>query len=123
MSKAVVSHHDGLHVTLRAYVTGFVVSIFLTLTSYLAVVHHLFSDDMLIIVIAILALAQAVVQLYYFLHLGSETRPRWKLGLFLFMLGVVIILVAGSLWIMNNLNYHHPTTEQENKYLHAQDGL
>jgi cytochrome o ubiquinol oxidase operon protein cyoD len=123
MSKAVVSRHKATHLSLRTYINGYVASIFLTVTAYLSVTHQLFSTDALPFVIAILALIQAAVQLIFFLHLGNETKPRWKLGVFWFMLGVVALLVGGSLWIMNNLNYHHPTAAQERQYLHDQDGL
>lgn len=123
MSQAVVSRHRALHLHLRTYVIGFVVSIFLTLTAYLSVTQQLFASDTLLLVIAGLALVQAIVQLIFFLHLGNETKPRWKLGVFWFMVGVVFILVIGSLWIMNNLAYHHPTAAQERQYLNDQDGL
>jgi cytochrome o ubiquinol oxidase operon protein cyoD len=44
------------------------------------------------------------IQLHYFLHLGDEPKPQWNLLTFGFMIGVVLILVFGTLWIMNNLN-------------------
>jgi cytochrome o ubiquinol oxidase subunit IV len=107
--------------TLKAYITGFVWSIGLTLIAYSLVVQHHFSRTTLIATIVGLALLQAVIQLLYFLHLGTETKPRWKLFVFLFMLMVVAILVLGSLWIMNNLNYHM-TPQQINSYLNNQGG-
>jgi cytochrome o ubiquinol oxidase operon protein cyoD len=42
----------------------------------------------------------------FFLHLGRETKPRWKLAVFVGMIIIVAILAFGSLWIMANLNYH-----------------
>ena len=73
---------------------------------------------------AVLALLQFTVQMIYFLHLGHESRPRWKLGVFGMMLVVVLIIVFGSLWIMNSLNYRmHTNPNQINKYLRSQDGL
>ena len=68
-------------------------------------------------------LAQFFTQLLFFLHLGRETKPRWKLLVFLFMTMIVAILVFGSLWIMYNLNYHM-TLQQMYQYLNNQgDGL
>jgi cytochrome o ubiquinol oxidase operon protein cyoD len=52
-----------------------------------------------------LAFVQVIIQLIFFLHLGEEESPRWNLISFLFMVGVVFIIVAGSLWIMFNLDY------------------
>jgi len=115
--------------SLRTYVTGFVLSILLTLIAFAFVQRHVSTDHeayshrFLIVMVVVLALSQLVVQLLYFLHLGNESKPRWNLLVFSFMLTVVIILVFGSLWIMYNLNYHMPSTDQVNQYLRSQDGL
>jgi cytochrome o ubiquinol oxidase operon protein cyoD len=114
------------HVTLSSYLAGFIVSLCLTMTAYLMVINHLFSRRLLVAAVAGLALAQFMTQLLFFLHLGRETKPRWKLGVFMFMVMVVLILVFGSIWIMANLNYHHDqliTPAQINHYMHSQDGL
>ncbi|HUD10972.1 MAG TPA: cytochrome o ubiquinol oxidase subunit IV [Candidatus Saccharimonadia bacterium] len=114
--------------TLRSYVTGFVLSLMLTLVAYMFVESHvsssppLFSTPFLIGLILSLAMAQFIVQLIFFLHLGTETKPRWKLTVFLFMVVVVGIVVIGSLWIMKNLN-DRMTPQQVNTYMNDQDGL
>ena len=108
--------------TLAAYINGFVLSVVLTMGAYLLVTHHGLSNRLTIAAITTLAMAQFLAQLYFFLHLGRETRPRWKLLVFGGMIVVVVILVAGSLWIMSNLNYHM-STQQINNYLDSQDGL
>jgi cytochrome o ubiquinol oxidase subunit IV len=108
-------------VTFTAYVTGFVWSLALTVVAYTLVVHHTFSSSILIAVVVGLALLQALIQLLFFLHLGRETKPRWKLFVFLFMVMVVAILVFGSLWIMANLNYRM-TPGEINNYMNNQGG-
>jgi cytochrome o ubiquinol oxidase operon protein cyoD len=56
--------------------------------------------------------------------LGRESKPRWKFIFLLFALLVVGIVVGGSLWIMNNLNYHMMLSPQQTtQYLNSQDGL
>lgn len=110
------------HGTLMSYVSGYVLSLYLTVTAYLIVAHHLFSNHRLVVSVVGLALIQFVVQLLFFLHLGQETKPRWKLLVLLFMLAIVSILVFGSLWIMNNLNYRM-TPVQVNSYMKSQDAL
>jgi cytochrome o ubiquinol oxidase operon protein cyoD len=118
----IVSHHDTDRGTPRMYVTGFVASIVLTVTAYLLVVHRLLTRRLLIGAVVALALTQFLVQVVFFLHLGRETKPRWKLAVFLFMTMVVLILVFGSLWIMTNLNYRM-TPAQMNTYMNNQAGL
>jgi cytochrome o ubiquinol oxidase subunit IV len=109
-------------ITLHGYVTGFAVSIFLTITAYLLVTNHAFAKPVLVIAVIVLALTQFITQLVYFLHLGRETKPRWKLLVFLLMVMVVLILVFGSLWIMTNLNYNM-SPQQMQTYMQNQDGL
>jgi cytochrome o ubiquinol oxidase operon protein cyoD len=107
--------------SLRSYITGFVWSIGLTLIAYGLVVQRQLQTHIIIAVIVALALVQFIIQLLYFLHLGTETKPRWKLFVFLFMIMVVSILVFGSLWIMNNLNYRM-TPDQITTYMNNQGG-
>jgi cytochrome o ubiquinol oxidase operon protein cyoD len=107
--------------SMRAYVIGFVLSLVLTLSSYLLVAHHGLERRGLIVATVVLAITQFFVQMVYFLHLGFETKPRWKLMVFGFMTLIVLILVLGSLWIMSNLNYRM-TPKQIKQYLKSQDG-
>lgn len=107
--------------TLTGYIVGFGLSLLLTLEAYYLVTHHVLTSSRMVIAIGALALLQFIAQLIFFLHLGSETKPRWKLLVFWFMVTVVLIIVVGSIWIMNNLGYHSPTEIQQ--YLHRQDGL
>lgn len=94
---------------------GFVVSLLLTLAAYLVVTKNIVDMRLIVPIIVTLAVIQFIVQLVYFLHLGRETKPRWNLMAFLFMILVVLIVVAGSLWIMNNLDYN--MMHREDTYL------
>lgn len=120
--KMVVGQHDTNRGTLASYVTGYIFSIYLTFAAYLMVYNHLFSNIVLTTVIVILALVQFIIQVVFFLHLGRETKPRWKLGVMLMMILVVFILVGGSLWIMSNLSVRM-TPQQMNNYMNNQQGL
>jgi cytochrome o ubiquinol oxidase operon protein cyoD len=97
----------------RSYVTGFVLSLLLTLTAFLLVWRQVESNNMLfegtflLYAIGVLALTQLIVQLIFFLHITSRSEARWNLAVLMFAAVIVLILVFGSLWIMINLNYHH----------------
>ena len=97
-----------------AYINGFIFSIMLTGAAYVLVVYHLLSTNALIFAVILLALVQFVIQLIFFLHLGSKSS-RWNLAVLLSTISVVFILVVGSIWIMINLNYHHmlPKSDQQ----------
>lgn len=93
------------HGSIKSYIIGFLLSIILTLAAYFIVVEHIFENLVLDITISLIALAQVVCQLLFFLHLGNEPKPRWNLLAFYFMVLVVVIIVGGTLWIMHNLDY------------------
>ncbi|MEK7339834.1 MAG: cytochrome o ubiquinol oxidase subunit IV [Verrucomicrobiota bacterium] len=90
----------------KAYLTGFLLSILLTLAAYFIVVEHIFNNRVLVSTIIGLGIIQMFIQLLFFLHLGQEPKPYWNCQLFLFMLTILLILVMGSLWIMENLRYN-----------------
>jgi cytochrome o ubiquinol oxidase operon protein cyoD len=111
------------HGSLTSYIIGFVLSIVFTLLAYWLVVYDVFAGGLLVAAIVLLAIAQLLVQLLFFLHLGKEKAPRWNLVVFSFMVLVVVIVVGGSLWIMKNLDYHGMTPQQTDKYLLEQEGI
>jgi cytochrome o ubiquinol oxidase subunit IV len=122
--KQVVVNHFEPRGSVRSYVIGFVSCIALTLVAYFATTTDSISRSYAIGIVAVLAIIQCIVQLRAFLHLGEELKPRWKLGVFTLMIAIVLILVVGSLWIMDNLNYrmiHAP--EQMNEYVEKSDAF
>lgn len=114
----------GMHGGIGSYVTGFVLSIGMTVVSFILVASHLLTSLGTLVVIVTLAALQIIVQLFFFLHLGRESKPRWNIYILLFALMVVIIIIGGSLWIMHNLDrYMIMTPEQINTYMHNNEGL
>ncbi|HSX43262.1 MAG TPA: cytochrome o ubiquinol oxidase subunit IV [Candidatus Saccharimonadales bacterium] len=121
-SDAQIVEHESEHLSLGAYIVGFVCSIAITVFAYLLATNSSHSRNVLMLVLATLAIGQFVVQMVFFLHVGNERKPRWKLAIMFLMLLVVLILVGGSLWIMDNLDYRM-TPQQIQRYLHSQDSL
>jgi cytochrome o ubiquinol oxidase operon protein cyoD len=119
--KIVYAHEHTQRAGLQTYVTGFILSIGLTLLAYVAAGNRQFSSGLLVVGLLGLAIIQFFVQIYFFLHLGRETRPRWRLLLLGLMILVVLIVVIGSIWIMYSLNYNM-TQKQIQQYLTNQDG-
>lgn len=114
---------DTGQVTAHSYIAGFVLSVGLTLAAYALVVQGSLTGNALLAAVVGLALMQLVVQLVFFLHLGRGTQARWNLLVFWFALIVVIILVFGSLWIMQNLNYHMGSPEEVDRHLMEEEGV
>ncbi|MNE97230.1 Cytochrome bo(3) ubiquinol oxidase subunit 4 [compost metagenome] len=51
-----------------------------------------------------MAAVQILVHLKYFLHLDTSSEQRSNVIALLFTALILVIVVAGSLWIMHNLN-------------------
>jgi cytochrome o ubiquinol oxidase subunit IV len=101
-----IDPHHGWNASLKPQFIGFVVSFVLLISCYRIVSHHHLTGGLLYATIICSALAQAVVQLVFFMHLGLESKPRWNSITFLFTLLVILLIIGGSLWIMNNINYN-----------------
>lgn len=101
---------------LYSYITGFVLSIICTVIVYLLVSKHVATDHnelshrFLVAITMAFAMVQLIVQLVFFLHLGREQKPKWNTYALLFTGLIVAIVVAGTLWIMANLDYSHANT-------------
>jgi cytochrome o ubiquinol oxidase subunit IV len=95
------------HSTLTTYIIGFLLSVALTLISFL-LAPYLGSFAIPCIVAS--ALSQLFVQLVFFLHFGREKDAGWSVGIFSFAIVIIGILVIGTLWIMNNLAHLHTHT-------------
>ena len=116
--------------TLRSYVIGFVLSLVFTLTAaglawvHISSGHTIFEHPFLDTSFLVLAFVQAIVQLIFFMHLGAESGPRWRLWAFVSTAGIILIIVLGAIWIMNHLNYNMMASPQQmNEYIQSQDGL
>lgn len=91
-------------VTYKSYFVGLGISIALTLASYFSVTLQLFEHIGLYALIMMLAVVQVLIQVVYFLHIGHENKPRWNLISLIFSVIIVFIIIAGSMWVMYNLN-------------------
>lgn len=116
------------HPKLIYYISGFIISVVLTLIAFFIVNLHVTSNheilphELIIGIILTLALIQLGVQLFFFLHIGDEKKPHWNLTFFVFTFSLILIIIIGSLWIMNNLNYNM-TPKEMNKYMLLEEGI
>lgn len=116
------------HNSVRTYIIGFILSLILTLTAYFLVeihqgsFHELISHEVLIPAVIICAILQLFVQLIFFLHLHKGSGSRWHLVIFLSAVSIILLIVVGSLWIMNNLNYNM-TPESVSTHMQNEEGI
>ena len=107
-----------------AYISGFVLSLALTLAAYLTAVQHALPQQAALIALMVLACMQFVVQVICFLHLGTEKASREKLVILACAGLIVVIIVVGSLWIMTHLNERMMADPaQMEQYMSEQGGI
>lgn len=89
--------------TYKDYAIGFGLSLITTCISFAIIGFGLLSPVASCVAVMVLALIQFCCQAVYFLHLNTHSKARWNVITFAFTLIVVLILVAGTLWIMFDL--------------------
>jgi len=96
--------HGAAHGSLRGYVIGLVLSLVLTLASFGAVMANVLPEGIGLAVIVVLCVAQLVVQLVWFLHIGAAREQRANAAIFLCTAFLIAVIVGLSLWVMHNAN-------------------
>ncbi|MBN8842614.1 MAG: cytochrome o ubiquinol oxidase subunit IV [Sphingomonadales bacterium] len=92
------------HASMRDYVIGFVLSVILTAIPFWLVMERPFSNGATAAIIMIFAAVQIVVHMVFFLHMTPKAEDGWSLTSLVFTVIVVVIMLAGSLWVMHHLN-------------------
>jgi cytochrome o ubiquinol oxidase operon protein cyoD len=91
--------------TLRTYLTGFFVAAALTaIPFWIVMTGAIPSIGAASAVLVGLAVAQIIVHTVAFLHVNARAQEGWTLVAYVFTAVLLLITIAGSLWIMNHLN-------------------
>ena len=89
---------------LLVYTIGLVLAVILTVTSFWAANTSLLWPPGVPLGLAVLAIAQMGVHLVFFLHITTGPDNTNNVLALAFSILIVLLVVAGSLWIMANLN-------------------
>jgi cytochrome o ubiquinol oxidase operon protein cyoD len=90
----------------RSYVVGLVLASGLTVASFWAAGTHLIYGPAVDMALATLAVAQMGVHLVFFLHITTGPDNTNNVLALAFGVLIVFLILAGSLWIMANLNHN-----------------
>jgi cytochrome o ubiquinol oxidase subunit IV len=93
---------------LLGYFTGFALAILLTVTSFFVAGTNLVWQPSIPVALVVLAIAQMGVHLVFFIHITTDPDNTNNILALAFGLLIVFLVVAGSLWIMDNLNQNMP---------------
>ncbi|MFC3067876.1 cytochrome o ubiquinol oxidase subunit IV [Phenylobacterium soli] len=88
----------------RNYLVGLGFATILTIASFWAASTHLIWAPAIPVALIVLAIAQMGVHLVFFLHITTGPDNTNNVLALAFGLLVVFLVVAGSIWIMNNLH-------------------
>jgi len=103
------------HGTLISYIVGFVLSLLFTADAYYLVVSKALTGNSLFITILGLGVMQMAVQIFFFLHLGRGPKPLYNVIFFVGTAGLILVVVVGSIFIMDNLQYNMTPLEVTKK--------
>ncbi|EHD22726.1 MULTISPECIES: cytochrome o ubiquinol oxidase subunit IV [Brenneria] len=102
MSHSTTDHAGASHGSVKSYLTGFVLSVILTVIPFAMVMAGSASHNVIILTVVGCAVIQILVHLVYFLHLSTASEERWNVVALVFTVLIIAIVVAGSIWIMWN---------------------
>ncbi|MDP3474725.1 cytochrome o ubiquinol oxidase subunit IV [Hydrogenophaga sp.] len=93
------------HGSFRGYMIGFGLSVVLTaIPFWLVMTGALGNNELTGFVIMAFAVVQIVVHMVYFLHMNGRSEGGWMMLAAVFTIIIVVITLAGSLWVMYHLN-------------------
>lgn len=100
------SDHAG-HGSLKSYAIGFVLSVILTAIPFWLVMHQVFDNSRTTAMVILgFAAVQVVVHMVYFLHMNTKAEGGWSMLALIFTVVLVVIMLAGSIWVMYHLNHN-----------------
>lgn len=99
-------HDDGVpHGSLKDYAIGFILSVILTAIPFWLVMHKAFDKSSTTAAVILgFAAVQVIVHMVYFLHMNGKIEGGWSLLATMFTLVLLVIVLAGSIWVMYHMN-------------------
>lgn len=92
------------HGSYKSYLTGFILSVILTAIPFWLVMSGVAAPAWTATIVIVAAVVQIIVHTICFLHVNTSGEGGWTLLAYVFTAVILIITIAGSLWIMYHLN-------------------
>jgi cytochrome o ubiquinol oxidase subunit IV len=102
----------GVGPRILSYLTGLGLAILLTATSFFVAGTNLVWEPSIPVALVVLAIAQMGVHLVFFLHITTGPDNTNNVLALAFGILIVFLVMAGSLWIMANLNHNMMPMDQ-----------
>lgn len=93
------------HGSKKSYLVGFALSAVLTFIPFWLVMSGAIADrGVTSALVIVFAIAQILVHTICFLHVNTQAEGGWTMLAYIFTAVILLITIAGSLWIMYHLN-------------------
>ena len=92
------------HGSRRSYLIGFLLSVVLTAVPFWLAMTGVLEVRTTALIVVALAVAQILVHTVFFLHVNTRAEGGWTLLAIVFTAVLIVIVIAGSLWIMYHLH-------------------
>ncbi|MBB4076003.1 cytochrome o ubiquinol oxidase operon protein cyoD [Bartonella fuyuanensis] len=95
--------------SIGSYLIGFILAVFFTLGSFVPVMYGMMESWAISTKVAYLigmAIIQIIVQIVFFLHLGSDPDAKWNFSALWFAAICIFIIIGGTWWAISHLNYN-----------------
>lgn len=99
-------HEGGVGIRVLGYVVGLGLALLLTATSFFVAGTNLVWQPSIPVAIVVLAIAQMGVHIVFFLHITTGPDNTNNVMALFFGILIVVLVIGGSLWIMDNLNHN-----------------
>lgn len=96
------------HGTVSSYIVGFVLAVILTVIPF----YMAMTGTPNFFILVVFAVAQIIVHVVCFLHIDYSQPQRWYLMTFIFAVVTILVIVIGSVWVMENSMQNMMTDKQ-----------
>ena len=94
----------GGHGTWHGYWIGYISAALLTTAAFILAANDWMPPASVVAAVSVLAIAQMLVHLIFFLHINTAPEQRTNILAFATTMLIILIVVVGSLWIMSHLH-------------------
>jgi cytochrome o ubiquinol oxidase operon protein cyoD len=96
----------------RSYIIGLALAVLLTAASFYVAASHLVWGPAIPMALVTLAVAQMGIHLVFFLHITTGPDNTNNVLALAFGVLIVALILGGSVWIMDHLNYNMPSMDK-----------
>ncbi|XBC42191.1 MAG: cytochrome C oxidase subunit IV family protein [Buchnera aphidicola (Meitanaphis elongallis)] len=88
------------------YILNLIILTTLTILPFVVVIQKIYSKKIISFIVVLCLIIQVCIHIRLFLHLNVSDNYKWNVVSMLFSFSVILTILLGSYWVMNNLNHN-----------------